>query len=333
MQPAAAPPHPAPSPFRLFVPDSCTQGGELACHATWRGAPVEAIEVEAPEEIALEQCFNATCERRGGRLLLAGFEVAGYVGLVFRAPVLGEARASRRLRFTVRAGAVQWTQESDVVLFRPHPQVRLVGSTEKTGALRRIVLRNQGFGTSIVKVGFEATPAIRMEGDPFVIGFRANLLAQLPRLRADHPVHAALLDRYGSFLETPLDFLDSARVAAFRQVVTDFVAAIAEDRQFLAGWMGAFDEAGFSNSEDHSNRFALAVEYLQGLTADNLILVGPLDILVIAPGRHTLRLHLVSTDRSGNRYPPLALPSIEVEASEEMRVPLYTIFCVEGAHA
>jgi hypothetical protein len=130
-------------------------------------------------------------------------------------------------------------------------------------------------------------------------------------------------------LAGPMGPASLERVRRLRLRVAELVQATPGLQETL---LERVDETALLYEDEHTNDFALAEEYLKGLTADNLVLMNPLDVLVIAPGRHTLCLHLATTDRSFNEYPPLVTPGIDFDTGEELRVAVYSLFR-EAAHA
>ncbi|WP_292410300.1 MULTISPECIES: hypothetical protein [unclassified Methanoculleus] len=89
----------------LFVPSSCPQGGRVTTYVLWPESRKVIIRITKPECFTVEEIFNAELEQGTGEdeLVFSRFGVNGYLGVVFRAPVLDKASDTMQLTYAVEA--------------------------------------------------------------------------------------------------------------------------------------------------------------------------------------------------------------------------------------
>jgi hypothetical protein len=89
----------------LFVPSSCLPGGRVTTYVLWPESRKVIIRITKPECFTVEEIFNAELEQGTGEdeLVFSRFGVNGYLGVVFRAPVLDKASDTMQLTYAVEA--------------------------------------------------------------------------------------------------------------------------------------------------------------------------------------------------------------------------------------
>ncbi|WP_342772074.1 hypothetical protein [Methanoculleus sp. UBA374] len=87
----------------LFVPSSCLPGGRIATYVLWPEDREVIVRITKPECFAVEEIFNAVREPGAGEdeLMFSRFGVNGYLGVVFKTPVLDAASETVQLTYVL----------------------------------------------------------------------------------------------------------------------------------------------------------------------------------------------------------------------------------------
>lgn len=87
----------------LFVPTSCLQGDRMTTYVLWPENRKIAVRITKPKCFTVEEIFNAVREPGSGEdeLVFSRFRVNGYLGVVFKTPVLDAASDTVQLTYAL----------------------------------------------------------------------------------------------------------------------------------------------------------------------------------------------------------------------------------------
>jgi len=148
----------------VFVPESSLQGSEFPIHLTWNKGKSLKIIIELPANgIIVKEIHNVGKNHLkvdGNLISMDGFEVNGYLGLVFETRIMHESSLLVPLRFIIEDNEGQTESiENKILLFRQNiaiqntpPRIELKQEPTNVKVTNKVSVRNYGRGTAIVKL-------------------------------------------------------------------------------------------------------------------------------------------------------------------------------------
>jgi hypothetical protein len=92
---------------KLYVPTKCIQGERLVTYLLWPKNQEIEVTLTKPELWDIEELYNYTRshEREGSDIVFSDFDNNGFIGIVFRIPVLSEDSKTEEIVFTIDDGS------------------------------------------------------------------------------------------------------------------------------------------------------------------------------------------------------------------------------------
>lgn len=106
---------------KLYVPKKCPDGERLVTYLLWPKNQEITIILKKPESWDIEQLYNPARNqmREGNVIAFSGFFINGYLGIVFRMPILSEVSKTEEIVFTIDDGSgLSEVHERKVTIFR-----------------------------------------------------------------------------------------------------------------------------------------------------------------------------------------------------------------------
>jgi hypothetical protein len=329
--------------IKAYLPGYCLQGEDLPGHVIWDSEDDVEIRLEIPDSLKLKRIFNVPSEsifREDNNITrLTGFEVNGYLGLLFKSKILDEAksRGTVIINITFKDDNKTTTIRKDVDLFRLSVEVVRIPETINV-SLRpepklfqieeKIRLQNSGDGTALISVDlvskgdFELSPSSGM--NTFQKAFFKDLRANLAALSKNWPHYASFINNFLD-LAKPLTKTNKKTAKKFESVTKRLEDIILEDKDFLGEFISALGAAYMKNVQLVTELRSF-LEYLDSIGEGRVILTNSVNVLRPKKREGILNLAISIMDLGFNEYDPIILPPIRVNCKQDCEIPIHLLF-------
>ena len=324
----------------LFVPDSSLQGAPFPAHVMWEQSENVEVTISFPDPIRLEEVYNAppkAITKHPQSINVSSVEVPGYLGLLFKSPLLTEGLRHVELEFVVKTSSgVEERYSRAIDLFRPVIQTQHVpdviniryDAQSRTYTLSdRIRLMNVGDGTAIVGADLFTEGKFTRDApigvEQFEIQFRDELKTRLEVTKTVYPDYAALLDAFVDIVANPVNLSTDAK-NGIQLVFANLQHALENDKRFAENFVTAIGSAYLKNLELITEMRSFR-DYLNSVGVGRVFLLNAVEVFRLGGSSGVLPLRLWVTDLAMNDYPPIDMP-ILLKCDGVAEIPIHILF-------
>jgi hypothetical protein len=320
----------------IFVPEKALQGEDVPSFLTWKGAQPAKIIIETPDSLTFKEAYNVsegglTAEKR--TVIASGFEIDGYLGLLFRSSSLEDVIKDDTFNFSLIGpnGELLAQTSKKIRMYRPLLRVEHVPNTivvdvDHQAVKGGIKIKNAGRGTVVVLAKVAPDSPVTLAAPDYLVDFKQKFERTLNErfavLRTDFPTYAGLVDEISTWMHAPPDFSDPKDVELAKKLGEKF--EVVEDK-FAEAFSQAIIDAIITNIQIETV-YQQLLQYIKSIGSERIILGQPLNVIRFVTPNAKFKLKLVPRNLVFNTYESLELPEITIQATKAGEIPLYKLF-------
>jgi hypothetical protein len=322
----------------LFLPGRALQGATIPGYIRWQGnRTVQRITIQSSFPFHVEEVHNGAVQSSSRNACsIAQVEAIPYIGFVLKCDTF-DAPALANFSFEWEFSDGKKDHETRAIsLYRPvlvleksPEKIKVEVKSSGVEVNDRIIVQNTGEGTAVVSFHRGEKGSIEIKQSPmmkeFQNGFLQDVATKVPTLAKDHPKHADLVEKFPALIFSVTDVRDTGKLVALDAYLAELSEELVNDEAFGSDLSDVVVWA-FTRNLQTTMMMEQFVEFMRSLGSSKVIIVNALDTVHLKAGQNVVELCLAQTDLERNPIEPLQLPSVIVEAKEELDLPVHKLF-------
>lgn len=331
---------------RLFVPSTCLQGSEIAAHLLWPKEKEVIIRVTVPSSLEIFDINNGTEIRKDDEktYVFDGFDVNGFLGLIFQSKVLETPSKTDRIVFKISDNEGNYEEEEKFIhLFRPAVElvsmpddivVKYENDHEATRLNEKIKVSNLGEGLALIGIKADPDSSIQLSEPKGMYEFWTSVWSDIKqkmgKTTIEYPQYKKQIQDYltlGDFIVTNMpNILDEQIIKENIGVMDALENILASDNIFAEEFAHAIGTAYLKNLHFITNLESF-LSYLQTIESNKVLMINALAVINIKRDPQLFKGDIAIFDLNGTAYAPIRFQLL-ISANSPCELPLHSLIDV-----